>query len=71
MTHSRKKYWKTTWIGGNEYDIYKVGKKIVAYKNKRKIREWKNDITFRMFEISHFDEATGMGGGEEGIIGDF
>jgi len=66
MTHSRKKYWKTTWINGKEYDIYKVGSKIVAYQNRRKVKEWKNDITFRMFEINHMDDI-GTGGGAEEV----
>ena len=65
MTHSRKKYWKTTWIGGQEYDIYNVGNKIVAYQSGRKVREWKNDISFRMFEISHIDDIEMGIGGEE------
>ena len=68
MTHSRKRYWKTTWIGGQEYNIYKVGNKIVAYQNNKKVKEWKNDISFRMFEIRHIDDMEkGMGGGAEEI----
>jgi hypothetical protein len=65
MTHSRKRYWKTTWIGGQEFDVYRVGNKVVAYQNNKKVKEWKNDISFRMFEISHMDEAQMGGGGEE------
>lgn len=56
MTHSRKKYLKTTWIGGEEYNIYKVGKKIVAYQDGEKVKEWKDDVRFRMFEIQHMDD---------------
>lgn len=61
MAHSRKQkmeYWRTSWIGDDELDLYKQGEKIIAYKNGVKFREWKDFDRFRITELKHIDDIS-------------
>lgn len=60
MVHKRKNkmvYWKTTWMGGEELDIYKKNGKIIATKDGKVVKIWKDDIRFKMAEIMALEDV--------------
>lgn len=51
-------YWRTTWLGDEELDLFKQGEKIIGLKNGVKKREWKDYDSFRMTEMKHIDDIS-------------